>query len=153
MTTERKSRFLEALPQLLDAVQAIDKALGREPRDDWNDVQTRIEAVLKENDSTWKKAELKLFRDVFAEADPNSQPVIGHTRKITESKVGRNKSSQFRHEPNATPLPELRKALFRPTGKFSTAGRLYGWFPLADGKTEVKYEADTALRDAEKLFM
>jgi hypothetical protein len=31
--------------------------------------------------------------------------------------VGRNKSSQFRHEPDFTLLPELRKALFRPTGK------------------------------------
>jgi hypothetical protein len=35
--------------------------------------------------------------------------------------VGRNKSSQFRHVPNVTPLPELHKALFRPTGKFLTA--------------------------------
>jgi len=31
--------------------------------------------------------------------------------------VGRNKSSQFRHKANFTRLPELRKALFRPTGK------------------------------------
>ena len=29
--------------------------------------------------------------------------------------VGRNKSSQFRHEPDVTPLPESREALFRPT--------------------------------------
>ena len=32
------------------------------------------------------------------------------------SSVGWNKSSQFRHEPIVTPMPELRKALFRPTG-------------------------------------
>jgi excinuclease ABC subunit A len=31
------------------------------------------------------------------------------------AEVGRNKSSQFRHEPNVTSLPELRKALVRPT--------------------------------------
>jgi NADH-quinone oxidoreductase subunit M len=30
-------------------------------------------------------------------------------------KVGRTKSSQFRQEANATPLPESRKASFRPT--------------------------------------
>ncbi|MDA1052077.1 MAG: protein kinase [Planctomycetota bacterium] len=37
-------------------------------------------------------------------------------RRWQES-VGRNKSSQFRHEQDALPLPELRKALFPPTGE------------------------------------
>src|SRR5687767_13935573 len=32
-----------------------------------------------------------------------------------EHEVGRNKSSQFRHKPHVTQLPELRKTLFRPT--------------------------------------
>ena len=31
MTAEDKARFLDAYPLLLDDVQAIDKALGREP--------------------------------------------------------------------------------------------------------------------------
>ncbi|MBI2480597.1 MAG: hypothetical protein HYV60_18820 [Planctomycetia bacterium] len=39
-----------------------------------------------------------------------------------ESDVGRNKSAPFRHEPVVRPLPELRKALFRPTADWS--GRL-----------------------------
>ncbi len=38
MTTEDKARFLDACPHLLDDVQAIDKALGREPQRDWNAV-------------------------------------------------------------------------------------------------------------------
>ena len=36
MTLEDKARFLDACPHLLDDVQAIDKALGREPQRDWN---------------------------------------------------------------------------------------------------------------------
>ena len=40
--------------------------------------------------------------------------------------VGRNKSSQFRHERPVMPLPELRKALFRPTGMQAAAARLVG---------------------------
>ena len=41
MTTEDKARFLDACPHLLDDVQAIDKALGREPQRDWNAVWGR----------------------------------------------------------------------------------------------------------------
>ncbi|MGL4500284.1 MAG: type I restriction-modification system subunit M, partial [Planktothrix sp.] len=37
MDLDRKSRFLDAVPHLLDDVQAIDKQLGREPRPDWNE--------------------------------------------------------------------------------------------------------------------
>ena len=43
MTVEDKARFLDACPHLLDDVQAIDKALGREPQRDWNAVWARIE--------------------------------------------------------------------------------------------------------------
>jgi hypothetical protein len=35
MTLDDKARFLDACPHLLDDVQAIDKALGREPCLDW----------------------------------------------------------------------------------------------------------------------
>ena len=46
MTLEDKARFLDACPHLLDDVQAIDKALGREPQRDWNAVWSRIEDLL-----------------------------------------------------------------------------------------------------------
>ena len=49
--------------------------------------------------------------------------VVMNQRAVTP-KVGQNKSSQFRHEPHGTLLPELRKALFRPTGKLSAAAGL-----------------------------
>jgi type I restriction enzyme M protein len=43
MTTEAKARFLDACPRLLEDVQAIDQALGREPQRDWNAVWVRIQ--------------------------------------------------------------------------------------------------------------
>ena len=102
---------------MLDAIQAIDKTLGREPNDDWNEVQSRIEPVLCEVDAKWRKGEWKLFRDVFAEPQADAKPVIDQSRKIKRDSPGRN----------------------------------YGWFPLPDGKTESKYEADTNLRDSENI--
>jgi type I restriction enzyme M protein len=76
MTTEDKSRFLDAYPQLLDDVQAIDKAIGRETRFDWNAVQEEIEDVLRKRKSKWKGSEQKLFRSVFTRTDQEAQPVL-----------------------------------------------------------------------------
>jgi type I restriction enzyme M protein len=69
MTAEDKSRFLDGCPHLLDDVQAIDMALGREPQRDWNVVWSRIEDALHARKSNWTKAEAKLFRDVFTQRD------------------------------------------------------------------------------------
>lgn len=81
MDVDRKSRFLDALPHLLDDVQAIDKQLGRESRMDWNEVHAEIEDLLKERGSKWKGSEKKLFRDVFTERDADAEPVILRERK------------------------------------------------------------------------
>ena len=75
MTLDEKSRFLDAHPLLLDDVQAIDKALGRQPLRDWNAVWTRIEDLLHQRKSRWKASEQKLFRDVFTRKDPEAEPV------------------------------------------------------------------------------
>jgi type I restriction enzyme M protein len=75
MTVEDKARFLDACPHLLDDVQAIDKALGRDPLADWNTVTEKIETLLKNRKSRWKATELKLFRTVFTEKDPTAEPV------------------------------------------------------------------------------
>jgi type I restriction enzyme M protein len=75
MTVEDKARFLDAAPHLLDEVQAIDKAFGREPRLDWNAVWAGIEKLLKKRDSRWKAPEEKLFRSVFTVKDPQGTPV------------------------------------------------------------------------------
>ncbi len=75
MTTEEKARFLDACPHLLDDVQAIDEALGREPMRDWNAAWDRIQDLLHERGSKWKKTEQKRFRDVFTQTDPEAEPV------------------------------------------------------------------------------
>jgi type I restriction enzyme M protein len=76
MTVEDKARFLNACPHLLDDVQAIDKALGREPQRNWNATWTRIEELLRIRKSRWKATEQKLFRSVFTQKDPNAEPVV-----------------------------------------------------------------------------
>ena len=62
MTVEDKARFLDACPHLLDDVQAIDQAFGRERQRDWNAMLSRIEGLLHERKSRWKVSEQKLFR-------------------------------------------------------------------------------------------
>jgi type I restriction enzyme M protein len=76
MTVEDKARFLDACPHLLDDVQAIDKALGRELQFDWNTVWAQIgELLLHKHKSRWKAPEQKLFRNVFTQKDPEAEPV------------------------------------------------------------------------------
>jgi type I restriction enzyme M protein len=75
LTVDRKSRFLDALPSLLDDVQEIDKELGREPNLDWNKVWENISKVLEQRGSKWRENTKKLFRDVFTEKDATATPV------------------------------------------------------------------------------
>ena len=75
MTVDDKARFLDACPELLDDVQAIDKTVGRKPERDWNAVRKRIDKLLRARDSRWTQKELKIFRDVFTQKDPEAEPV------------------------------------------------------------------------------
>ncbi len=75
MTVEDKARFLDACPHLLDDVQAIDKALGREP-------QLRLECGLGQHRGAAARTQValegteqKLFRSVFTQKDPEAEPV------------------------------------------------------------------------------
>jgi type I restriction enzyme M protein len=76
MDIERKSRFLDAIPGLLDDVQAIDRELGREPRDDWSEFDDLMQALLTRRGSKWRQTDKKLFRDVFTDKAPEAQPVV-----------------------------------------------------------------------------
>ena len=106
MTLEDKARFLDACPHLLDDLQAIDKALGRQPKRDWNTVWSRIEDMLRSSSSRWKAPEQRLFRNVFTQKDPEAKPV---------ARSGRNRE----YEPDAdlrdfenVPLKDDIKAYF-----------------------------------------
>src|SRR5574340_427808 len=76
MTVKDKEWFLDACPHLLDDVQTIDKAVGREPERDWNKVWSCIEDLLRKRKSRWKAPEEKLFRSVFTQKDPEAEPVV-----------------------------------------------------------------------------
>ncbi|MGV8081750.1 MAG: N-6 DNA methylase [Syntrophales bacterium] len=80
MTIEKKARFLNDYPHLLDDVQAIDEELGRDPLSDWNAAWKHIKGLLNQRGANWKKAEEKLFRDVFTQKDPEAEPVKGDGR-------------------------------------------------------------------------
>ena len=75
MTGDRKFRFLNACPELLDDLQALDEALGRERRPDWNEVRRQIEAVLADRGARWTKLHREIFRRTFTETDPAAAPV------------------------------------------------------------------------------
>lgn len=81
MSLERKRNFLDAVPHLLRDVQEIDRELGREPQNDWNEVEAAITDILKQRHSRWRATERKLFRDVFTDRDPEATPVILKKRK------------------------------------------------------------------------
>jgi type I restriction enzyme M protein len=76
MTIEDKTRFLDAYPRLLDDVQAIDQAFGREPYRNWPAIWEQILELLQKRKSLWKGPEQKLFRSVFARTDSEAEPVI-----------------------------------------------------------------------------
>ena len=80
MTVDDKARFLDACPELLDDVQAVDAALGREPVPDWSAAQGRIRALLRERGARWAQKEWKIFRDVFTRKDPGAEPVAAGGR-------------------------------------------------------------------------
>ncbi|HUN09094.1 MAG TPA: class I SAM-dependent DNA methyltransferase [Aggregatilineales bacterium] len=84
MDVERKARFLDAFPHLLDDVQAIDQQLGRTPREDWNDFGALMLELLKRRGSKkWTTQESREFRKVFTDAqvDPKIRPVVKDRRK------------------------------------------------------------------------
>ena len=89
MSLERKRNFLDAVPHLLRDVQEIDRELGSEPQNDWNEVEAAITDLLKQRNSRWRATERKLFRDVFTDRDPEAAPVILKERKIKKESDAR----------------------------------------------------------------
>ncbi|RME67207.1 MAG: SAM-dependent DNA methyltransferase, partial [Verrucomicrobia bacterium] len=86
ITPEAKELFLDACPDRLEAVEAIEKELGHEAYDDWNGVWHDIQRLLKQRGEKWSAKEKKLFRDAFTTTDPEAKPVVAKTRKATGEK-------------------------------------------------------------------
>lgn len=122
MNVDRKSRFLDTVPHLLDDVQAIDRKLGREPWTDWNEFDQLMDDLLIQRGSKWKKPERKLFRDVFTDRMGGNDSVQGVITKR------------------------------RPVKNHNPIDRVWGWFPdCKNHHAEVMYEPDTQLRDFENV--
>lgn len=86
ISLERKTRFLDACPHLLDDVQALDKKLGKDEFIDWNYVLKEFKNIQK---LKWKTAEMKLFREIFCDIDSEAEPVIIDKRKPLNNPLDR----------------------------------------------------------------
>lgn len=142
ITDEAKETFLNACPELLDAVEAIEGELGTEPHLDWNLVWPEVQRIVKECETGWDAGangtqQKKFFRTCFTIADPEAEPVIakrGHASGI----VG---PGDF---PGQTLPGELKPVDLDP---------LFGLFPQPKGKKgkAIEYEPDPKLRDNENI--
>ena len=133
MDADRKARFLDACPELLDDVQEIDTKLGRDPHMDWNDVQLAIWNILGERGSKWRASELKLFRNVFTDKDPEARAVMFKIEARTDDDIDKL---------------DLKKI---SAGK--TKGRIRSPLPEAPGNFKYvgPFEPDPDLRDFENV--
>lgn len=141
ITDEARERFLNTCPELYDALQAVQDALGSEPLMDWNDTWDTVQQVFKglsEDVEGWAKgakgkAQKKIFRDCFTVIDPKAAPVITKHHRKGDVAIG---SELF---PQQT-LPPMN------------ASDLYSLLGLhTEGKVLVEYEPDPALKDAENI--
>jgi len=141
ITQETKEHFLDTHPELLDAVLAVEEAMGNESHLDWNAAWEQVQKIVKdlpEGVDGWSRgakgtAQKKNFREAFTVVDPEAEPVIAKHHK----KLQLDAAELF---PGQT-LPELKK------GELEA---LLGLHPAGKGKW-VEYEPDTALKDAENI--
>lgn len=133
ITKERKANFLDAYPQLLDDVEAIDDELGREEYENWNEVWRWCRSVLKERGSSWRKKTRSTFRDVFTNVDEDCAPVIDEREKLAN---GEPVSQEERNEGWFVLDPDDTETL--PLG-----------FEVPSGRYKVTFESNTDLKDYE----
>ncbi|MCG8004237.1 MAG: type I restriction-modification system subunit M [Candidatus Thiodiazotropha lotti] len=140
MTQEAKEQFLDACPELLDAVLEMQEAFGPDPHSDWYEIWAEAQRIVKESDSDWLKgakgtAQKKLFRDCFTETDPDAEPVIAKHGK-------RARAVHWADLPNQT----------LPAGmNIDDLDPLFGVYPEKGDKKQIEYEPDPKLKDFENI--
>ena len=136
---ERKTRFYDAYPQLLDEVEMIDAELGRQEYFDWNAVWRRIENILKERGEKWKAAEQKLFRSIFTERSAEGEPVVAKHERFKTSK--------------SVSLKERFGGWFAVNGKGEDWQKMFAEPVKAtiSATAQYKFEADSELREFENV--
>ncbi len=138
ITQEAKELFLDTCPELLDAVLAVEEALGGEPHYDWNKTWDKVQKIVKVNGG-WTPgakgtAQKKIFREAFTETDPEAEAVIAKHHKVEKLDT----DALF---PRQT-LP----AVLKPRELEEVLGL------HADGKGKhIEYEPDPALKDFENI--
>lgn len=142
ITGEAKETFLNACPELLDAVEAIEDELGTEPLFDWNTTWVNVRTIVDGCEIGWNSGPMgtrqkKLFRDCFTETDPKAERVIAKRGSYTGF-VGEGK------------FPGQK--LYGATEPGDLA-QIFGVFPETKGKKgkAIEYEADPKLRDNENI--
>jgi len=151
ITEDARERFLDACPELYDALQAVQDALGSEPLLDWNQTWDAVQQVFKtlpDDIEGWAKgtrgtAQKKIFRDCFTVVDPEAAPVIAKRHKIEPL----DHAALF---PGQTlPVDITKDELHALLGLFklpSPTGRGAG----GEGVL-IEYEPDPALKDFENI--
>ncbi|MEY6433585.1 class I SAM-dependent DNA methyltransferase [Thioalkalicoccus limnaeus] len=142
ITEDARERFLNTCPELFDALQAVQDALGTEPLLDWNDTWDTVQQVFKtlpDDVEGWAKgakgaAQKKIFRDCFTIVDPEAAPVIARHHKVEPL----DRSALF---PGQTLPADITNDELHV---------LLGLHPDGKGK-HIEYEPDPALKDFENI--
>ena len=142
ITDEARERFLDTCPELYDALQAVQDALGTEPLPDWNQTWDAVQQVFKtlpDDVEGWAKGakgtgQKKIFRDCFTTVDPEAAPVIAKRHK-------------------GDPLGDAPMFPGQTLPEDLTTRELYALLGLQGdgGKGFTEHESDPALKDAENI--
>lgn len=135
-TEEASQQFLDACPEFVIAMQAVEDNLGSDPHDDWNVTWPAIQRIVEETSTEWSNAAKKLFRKAFTKPNPAAQPVIA-------------KRGNHAGIVSAKDFPKQKL----PAVKAEELDAIFGVYPNLGGKKAktIIYEADPALRDFENI--
>lgn len=152
ITEDARERFLNTCPELFDALQAVEDALGREPHLDWNRVWDDVQQVFKhlpDDVEGWARgakgtAQKKIFRDCFTTVDPEAAPVIA--KRHASDPLGNH--SLF---PGQTlPADLTTRELYALLGLHKLPSPARGRGAGGEGAF-IEYEPDPALKDFENI--
>jgi type I restriction enzyme M protein len=129
ITEEARERFLNTCPELYDALQAVQDALGSEPLLDWNQTWDAVQQVFKtlpDDVEGWAKgakgtAQKKIFRDCFTVVDPEAAPVIAKRHKKGDAGPRRPCSRSRPCPPTWTLASSMPCSACTPTARASTS--------------------------------
>jgi type I restriction enzyme M protein len=141
ITQDAKERYLNACPELYDALVAVEEKLCQDPYDDWNSIWEQVQDIVKALPADmdgWAKgakgtAQKKLFRDAFTTVDPDAKPVIAKLHKVEAPDTAALFPGQA--------LPDIQP---------NELHALLGQYDASKGKF-YEYEADPALKDFENI--